>query len=442
MRRRGGARRAEPGLRGEVRLPVRRVRQPPTESGDRADPPRTSRADADGGARDRAGRAGRDRPRPVAEPVTPPRRRVPARVARPAPALAARHRGHRLDRDVLLLRRARQPSASVQGPGGRRRVVGDPRRRLLPHTEVPGRAGEASGAPALVQVGGVHDLVERVRAPRRPLLPRRRHVPRRPRRRRSRHGLGGRHQRWAARSRLDPLRRSLPASGSASASAGDRAPRLRRGGGLRRQQPLQRTRSADPAGGDARDDDGRKRPLRDHPGSTGARAGEAGRTGAGPGAWPSRQAALGAQQLPDAAGRARDDRPALSVPVHARARLARPAHVDGARGLDPSLLQPSPPGSDHLDHPGHRRSSALRTRRCHPTGGRFVSRRRRPGSIRTGRRGRRAALRDVSFRSADGRIVLDGSQGRGPRHPGADQGPGRPRSRSRPWRRRRCRSGT
>ena len=51
-------------------------------------------------------------------------------------------------------------------------------------------------------------------------------------------------------------------------------------------------------------------------------------------------------------------------------------------------------------------------------------RRRRPGSIRTGRRGRRAALRDVSFRSADGRIVLDGSQGRGPRYPGADQGPG------------------
>ena len=165
-------------------------------------------------------------------------------------------------------------------------------------------------------------------------------------RRRSRPGRGGRDQRWAARSRVDLLRRSLPPSGSASASAGNRAPRLRRGGGLRRQQPLQRTRSADPAGGDARDDDGRKRPLRDHPGSTGARAGEAGRTGAGPGARHSRQAALGAQQLPDAAGRARDDRPALSVPVHARARLASPAHIDGARRLDPSLLQPSPPGSD------------------------------------------------------------------------------------------------
>ena len=82
-----------------------------------------------------------------------------------------------------------------RGPGGRRRVVGDPRRRLLQRAEVPGRAGEASGAPALVQVGGVHDLAERVRAPRRPLLPRRRHVPGGPRRRRSRHGLGGRDQR-------------------------------------------------------------------------------------------------------------------------------------------------------------------------------------------------------------------------------------------------------
>ncbi len=48
------------------------------------------------------------------------------------------------------------------------------------------------------------------------------------------------------------------APGSASASAGDRAPRLRRGGGLRRRQPLQRTRGADPARGDARDDDGRQ----------------------------------------------------------------------------------------------------------------------------------------------------------------------------------------
>ncbi len=231
-------------------------------------------------------------------------------------------------------------------------------------------------------------------------------------------------------------------AGSASASAGDRAPRLRRGGGLRRRQPLQRTRSADPARGDARDDDGRKRPLRDHPGATRARAGEAGRTGAGPGAWPSRQTALGAQQLPDAAGRALDDRPALSVPVHARAGLACPAHVDGDRGLDPSVLQPSPSGSDHLDHPGHRRSSALRTRGCDPAGGRVVSPRRRAGSIRAGRLGGRAALRDLSFGAADGRIVLDGAQGRGPRHAGARSRPRRQRSRNRRWTRRRCRSGT
>ena len=77
-----------------------------------------------------------------------------------------------------------------------------------------GSRRRGSRSPALVQVGGVHDLVERVRAPRRPLLPRRRHVPRRPRRRRSRRGLGGRDQRWLARSRLDPLRRSAGSSGA------------------------------------------------------------------------------------------------------------------------------------------------------------------------------------------------------------------------------------
>ena len=62
----------------------------------------------------------------------------------------------------------------------RRRVVGDPRRRLLPHLEVHGRAARAARAAALVQVGGLHDVALGLRAARRPLLPRRGDVPDRP----------------------------------------------------------------------------------------------------------------------------------------------------------------------------------------------------------------------------------------------------------------------
>ena len=69
---------------------------------------------------------------------------------------------------------------------------------------------------------------------------------------------------------------------------------------------------------DDRDDDGRQRLLRDHPGALEARAREGGRPRARPAVEPRRQDAVGAQQLPDAAGRVRD---ALEpLPVHVRAR--------------------------------------------------------------------------------------------------------------------------
>ena len=72
--------------------------------------------------------------------------------------------------------------------GVERRVVGDPRRRLLPDPQVPGRPAEASEAAALVQVGGVLDVAVRLRAPLHRLLLGRaaaadRPVGRRPRRR-------------------------------------------------------------------------------------------------------------------------------------------------------------------------------------------------------------------------------------------------------------------
>src|SRR5436190_12721471 len=61
-----GARGAEPPLRSQVRLSVRRLREPAPEVGDRADPPRAARADARGGARDRRRRARADRDRQMA----------------------------------------------------------------------------------------------------------------------------------------------------------------------------------------------------------------------------------------------------------------------------------------------------------------------------------------------------------------------------------------
>ena len=76
--------------------------------------------------------------------LAPPRRQgLLVGLGRPALPLAARGRGDRVDRLVVLLHRARQPPRSrrrserdaARGVGGE--VVGDPRRRLLPGREVP-----------------------------------------------------------------------------------------------------------------------------------------------------------------------------------------------------------------------------------------------------------------------------------------------------------------
>src|SRR5207245_9756101 len=69
-RRPGRARRArgaEPRLRGEVRLPLCRLRQPPSPAQDRPDPPGAPGAHAGGGAPDRCRRADSDRSGPMAQ---------------------------------------------------------------------------------------------------------------------------------------------------------------------------------------------------------------------------------------------------------------------------------------------------------------------------------------------------------------------------------------
>ena len=64
-------------------------------------------------------------------------------------------------------------------------LVGGPRRRLLPRSEVPGRPARAARAPRLVQVGGVHDLALGLRAALHRLLLERPRLSDRPQRRRS-----------------------------------------------------------------------------------------------------------------------------------------------------------------------------------------------------------------------------------------------------------------
>src|SRR5438105_1212456 len=151
-----------------------------------------------------------------APPVVAPRvQRLLVGLGQPALPLAARGRGDRVDRLVVLLHRARPPPRPA-GRGTRRRArrgrrgVGGPRGRLLPRREVQGRASRSSRAALLVQVGGVHDVALGLRALRRRLFRASTDVPGR-----SVSGqpleLGGdRDRRRRPRAGLARLRRSVP----------------------------------------------------------------------------------------------------------------------------------------------------------------------------------------------------------------------------------------
>ena len=183
-----------------------------------------------------------------------------------------------------------------------RRVLGRARRRLLPLAEVPRRAARAARAAALVQVGGVHDVAVRLRAARRPLLAGRRRPARRPVRRRPGAVAGG-----GALGGGDPAR----AGGSSTTSpAACSATTLRRGRrrGARVPVGVRGGRSSSP----------RAPPILQVGAMLGTimaanvffviipahwelvRAKQEGRE-PDPDAGAARQAALGAQQLPDAA---------------------------------------------------------------------------------------------------------------------------------------------
>ena len=134
------------------------------------------------------------------------------RMAEPHHPLAPRRRRHRLDRQLVLFHPSRsQPEAARRPAGGRPgRGLAGPRRRLLPHGEISGRAGAHAGRADLVQVGGLHHLALRLRAADPRLLSRRRALsdrqvgarPHRP-------GRGGRRLRQPG-ARLADLRGAVP----------------------------------------------------------------------------------------------------------------------------------------------------------------------------------------------------------------------------------------
>ena len=174
-RRAGRARRPEPGLRGEVRLPLRRLRQPAAEGGD---PPEFCASGSSGRARksstppwtssSRSRRTGG-----VARSV----RRVRDRLAQPAPALAARHRrrspGSAPSFYFIALDNHLRPPKDAQdarrGVGGEAwEIHGGGFYHVQKYLVAPRVLPEHA---ALVQVGGVHDLAQRLRADDRPLLP-------------------------------------------------------------------------------------------------------------------------------------------------------------------------------------------------------------------------------------------------------------------------------
>ena len=289
-------------------------------------------------------------------------------LGQPALPLAARDRGDGVDRRVVLLHRARQPPRAAEGSRRRearrrRRGVGGARRRLLPRREVPRRAGAAARAAALVQVGGVHDVALGLRAVHRRLLLARVVVPDRSdasptcaRGRRSRSRSAGIVLAWLV---YDGLCRAfandegalavlvfaficLSAWGSWELFA-PRAAFLQVGAMIGTMMVGNVFFVIIPAHWKL------------------VRAKEAGER-ARPALEPRRQDAVGAQQLPDAAGRARDALEPLPVHLRAPERLARARRADGDRRADAPLLQPAPPRPERLADPRRRRRRARRRR--------------------------------------------------------------------------------
>ena len=144
--------------------------------------------------------------------------------------------------------------------------TGDPRRRVLSGGKIPRRAADAAQPAALVQVGGVQHVAERLRAARRAVLRQREHLPGRSHRRRHQPPCRRGHQHCPADRGLAGVRRAVAAARRARPAAGRGAERGHRGERVRREPRVQRAGELHPGGRDDRHLDGGQRHGRDHPG--------------------------------------------------------------------------------------------------------------------------------------------------------------------------------
>ena len=285
-------------------------------------------------------------------------------------------------------------------------------------------------------------MAVRVRAPLHRLLLGRAPAADRPGGRRSRAVAGDPDLDRAARRRLARLRARLPAARRPAVALRARARRARDRDRLRRRRAVRAPRGVPPGGRDARDDHGRERPVRDHPRPLGAGAREGGGPRAGSAAGHPGQAALGAQQLPDAARSLHDAGRALPVHVHARPCLGRARRADGRRRRDPPLLQPPSRRRDALVDPGRLRLRDRRDRGLAAAAGDETGGRRGGRLVRAGAADRRGPLRALSLDAPDPARLRLAARRRHARHACADPARRRPTSRRSPSSPRSCRSTT
>ena len=216
-------------------------------------------------------------------------------------------------------------------------------------------------------------------------------------RRRPRRVAGDRAQRRRHRARVDRLRRPLPNRRAAKPGRARRSRHgARRARGVGRERAVRAACRLPPGRRDARDDHGRERLLRDHPGAPQARHGDGGEARARRRAAPRGQEPLGAQQLPHAARALHDARGALRVRLRRGRGVARLRRHRGADGADPRLLQPLAHGAARVVDPGGRGRRRRRARVLAAARGGRVGRQ-RAGRVRADPAGDRRALRDVSL---------------------------------------------
>ena len=383
-------------VREEVRLPLRRVREPPPEDGDPRRPARAHRAHARRGARHRLPRARRDREGSL-DPYLKDVLDVLLRMLHVVAGIAwigASFYFVRLDLSLRAPKRREDAEAGVAGEfwgvhgGG---LYHSQKYRLAP-PEMPEPLHWFKWEAYTTWLSGL-------RALRPPLLRRRatcgwstRRVADLDEWQAIALSLAGIALAWLV---YDVLCRTVgQRSQAALAVIGDRA---RGAGRLGRGRAVRAARRLPPGRRDARDDHGRERLRRDHPGAPEARRGDGGAARARRRAAARGEEPVGAQQLPHAAGALHDARRPLRVRVRRGRGVARVRRDRGADRADPRLLQPLARRAARVVDPGASRPSRV-------VGARALAAARGDGAgdgrqrhLRAGRARDRRALRAVSL---------------------------------------------